>query len=142
MGTFDDRTRDLLSAVPLFEGLSRRELEAMLRGAKDVNVEAGKRIVEQGENGVGFHLIVEGRCSVRVDDREVASLGPGDYFGEMSLIDGGPRSATVVAETPVRTLSLTSWTFLPLLDENPSIARKLLVEMSRRLRAAERSIKH
>jgi CRP-like cAMP-binding protein len=60
----------------------------------------------------------------------------------MSLIDGGPRSATVIAQEPVRTLSLTSWMFLPLLDENPSMSKKLLIEMSRRLRAAERSIKH
>ena len=142
MATFDDRTRELLAAVPLFEGLSRRELEPILRAAKDMSVDADKRILEQGDRGVGFHLILEGTCRVLVGDDEVASLGPGDYFGEMSLVDGGPRSATVVAETPVRTLSLTSWTFLPLLDENPSIARKLLVEMSRRLRAAERSIKH
>ncbi|HWC31686.1 MAG TPA: cyclic nucleotide-binding domain-containing protein [Actinomycetota bacterium] len=142
MATFDERTRELLSEVPLFEGLSRKELESILQTAKDVNVDAGKKIVEQGDNGVGFHLILEGACKVTVHDHEVATLGRGDYFGEMSLIDGDPRSATVVAETPVRTLSLTSWTFLPLLEQNPSVARKLLVEMSRRLRVAERSIKH
>lgn len=142
MGTFDDRTRELLATVPLFEGLTRRELESILSAAKDVEVEPGKHIVEQGESGLGFHLILEGTCKVVVNGDEIVSLGRGDYFGEMSLIDGGPRSATVIAETRVRTLSLTSWTFLPLLDENPSIAKKLLIEMSRRLRAAERSIKH
>jgi len=143
MAKWDEGTRDLLASVPLFEGLAKKELASILDAAKDMHVPAGKPIVEQGQSGgVGFHLILEGRCKVVVHGEEVASLGRGDYFGEMSLIDGGPRSATVVPDSDVRTLSLTSWTFLPLLDENPSISRKLLIEMSRRLRAAERSIKH
>lgn len=132
----------MLASVPLFEGLAKREIAAIVRVAKEVDHPPGRRIVAEGESGVGFHLILEGRARVLVGGRARARLGPGDYFGEMSLIDEGPRSATVETETAVRTLSLASWDFLPLLDRAPSIARKMLVEMSRRLRAAERSLIH
>lgn len=131
-----------LGSVPLFEGLSDKELQSIAQTGKPVDFPAGKEIVKEGASGVGFHLIVNGNASVLVGGEVVAQLGPGSYFGEMSLIDGGPRSATVRADTDVRTLSLTSWDFMPLLDANPSIARKLLVEMTRRLRAAEQSHTH
>ncbi len=137
----DDMVK-LLAGVPLFEGLSKRELEAVVGAGKEVDVREGKQIVEEGQTGLGFHLVLEGKVQVLVGGEGRAQLGPGEYFGEMSLIDGGPRSATVVAETPVRTLSLASWAFLPILDDHPSIARKLLVELSRRLRSVEKSIRH
>lgn len=132
----------MLKSVPLFEGLTNKELEAVMRVGKEVPHEAGEDIVEQGRRGVGFHLITEGKARVLVRGRTTAHLGPGDYFGEMSLLDGEPRSATVRAETDMQTLSLASWNFLPLLDRHPSIARKMLLEMSRRLRDAEDSITH
>lgn len=137
----DDMVK-LLAGVPLFEGLSKRELEAVVGAGKEVDVREGKQIVEEGQTGLGFHLILEGTVRVMVGGEDRAQLGQGEYFGEMSLIDGGPRSATVVAETPVRTLSLASWAFLPILDDHPSISRKLLVELSRRLRSVEQSIRH
>jgi CRP/FNR family cyclic AMP-dependent transcriptional regulator len=133
----------MLKTVPLFEGLSKRELEAIYPAGKEVVFPPDKSIVEEGATGgVGFHLILEGEAAVLVGGRKRATLRAGDYFGEMSLLDGGPRSATVRAVTPVHTLSLTSWSFLPLLEKIPSIARKLLVEMSRRLRSLERSLTH
>lgn len=132
----------MLKSVSLFEGLTNKELEAVLRVGKDVTHEAGQSIVEQGKRGVGFHLITDGKARVLVRGRTSAHLKPGDYFGEMSLLDGQPRSATVRAETDVRTLSLASWDFLPLIDRHPSIARKMLLEMSRRLRDAEDSVTH
>jgi CRP/FNR family cyclic AMP-dependent transcriptional regulator len=132
----------LLRSVPIFEGLSQKELQAVMRSAKQVEYAPDRDIVKEGSSGVGFHLILEGQARVLVGGRTRAKLGPGDFFGEMSLIDGGPRSATVRADTGVRTLSLASWEFTPLLDANPSIARKLLVELSRRLRAVERSLTH
>lgn len=132
----------MLKSVPLFEGLTNKEIEAVLRVGKEVSHEAGHDIVEQGKRGVGFHLITEGKARVLVRGRTTAHLRAGDYFGEMSLLDGQPRSATVRAETDVRTLSLASWDFLPLIDRHPSIARKMLLEMSRRLRDAEDSITH
>jgi CRP-like cAMP-binding protein len=109
---------------------------------KEVTFDEGKPIVEEGATGAGFHLILEGEAAVLVGGRKRASLGPGDYFGEMALLDGGPRSATVKAMTPVHTLTLASWAFVPLVDKNPPIARKLLVELSRRLRNLERSLQH
>lgn len=132
----------MLRSVSLFEGLSGKELEALLMVGKEVIHESGDDLVEQGKRGVGFHLITDGKARVLVRGRTVAHLRPGDYFGEMALLDGEPRSATVRAETDVRTLSLASWDFLPLIDRHPSIARKMLLEMSRRLRDAEDSITH
>jgi CRP/FNR family transcriptional regulator, cyclic AMP receptor protein len=132
----------MLGRVPLFEGLSKRELEAIHGAAKVTEFSAGRAVVEEGATGLGFHLILEGEAAVTVGGRKRATLRAGDHFGEMSLIDGGPRSATVRAETPVRTLGLTSWAFLPLLEDHPSMARKLLVEMSKRLRNLEKSLQH
>jgi CRP/FNR family cyclic AMP-dependent transcriptional regulator len=135
-------TMALLAGVPLFEGLSKKELNSILSVAKQIQFDEGHDIVEEGATGVGFHLVLEGEAHVLIGGRKRATLRAGDYFGEMSLIDGGPRSATVRTSTPVRTLALTSWAFMPLLDKNPSIARKLLAEMSKRLRNIERALTH
>jgi CRP/FNR family cyclic AMP-dependent transcriptional regulator len=132
----------LLGQVSLFEGLSRKELESILAAGKEIAHGEDHDIVEEGATGVGFHLILEGEADVLVGGVRRAKLRAGDYFGEMSLIDGGPRSATVRSVTPVRALALTSWAFMPLLDKNPSIGRKLLVEMSKRLRSVEDSLRH
>ncbi len=134
------RTIEMLKSVPLFEGLSKRELDAIYRTGKQVEFEAGHDIVEEGATGVGFHLILDGEVDVLVGGRRRARLGRGDYFGEMSLLDGGPRSATCRTATDVTTLSLTPWAFISLVERTPSIPRKLLVELSKRLRALERSI--
>lgn len=133
-------TVEMLSSVPLFQGLSKKELAAIATSGKQVEHPAGREVVKEGSTGgAGFHLILEGTATVLAGDRTLNQLGPGDYFGEMSLIDEGPRSATVRADTDLRAFALTSWAFLPLLDRHPSIARKMLVELSRRLRQADRS---
>jgi len=132
----------MLGSVGLFEGLSNKELSQISKSAREVEFEPGSAIVKEGEEGVGFHLILSGRAKVTVRGRTRKSLGPGKFFGELSLIDELPRTATVIAETTVRTLSLVSWEFLPLVDKTPSIARKLLVEMCRRLREAEAADTH
>jgi len=85
-------------------------------------------------------MILDGEVDVSVDGKSHAKLGAGSYFGEMSLLDGGPRSATVTAVTELKTVSLTSWDFTALIDQYPEIARKLLVELCGRLRAVERSV--
>lgn len=139
-GTKDVET--MLKSVPIFEGLTKKEIQAVMSSAKEIEYAPGREIVKEGATGVGFHLILEGHANVIVGDHAQAKLGPGDYFGEMSLIDGGPRSATVKADSAVRTLSLASWEFTPLLDTNPSIARKMLIELSRRLRAVESTHTH
>lgn len=132
----------LLASVPLFEGLSKRELSVIYRAARRNEYPAGRTIVTEGASGVAFHLVLSGRARVTVGGRSRASLGPGDFFGELSLLDRGPRSATVTAETGVLTLSMTSWEFLPLLDDHPKMSRKVLAEMARRLRDAEKSVTH
>jgi CRP-like cAMP-binding protein len=134
------KATDLLGEVPLFQGLSKKELSAIAGSGKEVNHPEGREIVKEGSTeAAGFHLILEGTAKVLARGRTVNRLGPGDHFGEMSLLDGGPRSASVVAETDVHTFSITAWAFRPLIDRNPSIARKLLVDLSRRLREATKS---
>jgi CRP/FNR family transcriptional regulator, cyclic AMP receptor protein len=126
----------MLGSCPLFQDLSKRELSAILKSAHEVEHPAGIAVLEEGTDGVGFHLILEGKASVVTGGRRRAELGPGQYFGEMSLIDGLPRTATVTPITPMKTLTIASWDFAPMVDQNPSIARKMLAEMSRRLREA------
>jgi len=132
----------MLGSVGLFEGLSAKELNQISKAGREVQFPAGSTIVKEGEEGVGFHLILSGRAKVTIKGRSRTTLGPGKFFGELSLIDRGPRTATVVAETAVKTLSLVSWEFLPLVEQTPSIARKLLIEMCRRLREADHSHTH
>lgn len=132
----------LLGSVGLFEGLSQKELTQVHRQAREGEFTAGDVIVTEGETGVGFHLILSGRAKVLAGKKTIATLGPGDFFGELSLIDRGPRTATVIANTALKTLSLVSWEFIPMLDRNPSIARKLLVVICGRLRNERTSHTH
>ena len=134
-----DKPVDMLGTVGLFEGLSRKELRQIHQMGKEVSFPAGRAIVKEGETGLGFHLILEGKAKVTIKGRRHDLLGPGNFFGELALIDRGTRTATVTAETPVRTLSIVSWDFLPMIEQNPSIARKLLLEMCRRLRGVRTS---
>jgi CRP/FNR family cyclic AMP-dependent transcriptional regulator len=133
-----ERIRD----VPLFSEFTNRDLERVAEIAKQVEFPAGRQIARQGESGVGFHMIVEGEAEVSVDGTTHARLGPGSYFGEMSLLDGGPRSATVEAATELRTVSMTSWDFAALLDQHPELSKKLLLELCKRLRAVESAVHH
>jgi CRP/FNR family cyclic AMP-dependent transcriptional regulator len=134
----------LLGAVPLFQGLSRQDLAEVLAVAREVEFPAGIDIVSEGSKAMDFFLILDGEAGVTIRGRRSQSqkLRPGDYFGEISVLDGGPRSATVTAETPVWALRLDRSKFLALLDRHGSIGRKILVEMSRRLRAAEGVLVH
>ena len=133
---------DVLSSVDLFQGLSKRELQRLMASAKELAFEAGDTIVAEGDEDGRFYLLIEGDARIVKGRRTLAVLGPGDYFGEISLIDGEPRSATVVAESPIRALTLARWNFKPLLDEQPAITRKLLLEMCRRVRELDRSPDH
>jgi CRP/FNR family cyclic AMP-dependent transcriptional regulator len=132
----------LLKDVPLFEGLSDRDLRSIAQSGKEVEHATGEAIVREGKTAVGFHLILEGTAKVVAGNRTRARLARGEFFGEMSLLDGEPRSATVVAETPVKTFSLASWNFNRFLRTHPSIALKLLVVLSQRIRELERSPTH
>jgi len=132
----------MLSKVPLFEDLSRKDLQSFVGSSREVEFPAGRVIVEEGTSGVAFHLLLQGKAKVTVKGRTKALLKPGDYFGEISLLDGEPRSATVVAESPVRTLTIASWNFLSIIDRTPTIGRKLLQGLCRRIREIERSDTH
>lgn len=127
-------THDQLRAVPLFSGLKDSDLDRILEIGKEVRHSAGQPVVEERSGGVGFHLLLEGAASVSVGGKEVSTAGPGDYFGEMSVIDGQPRSASVVAKTDVTTLSILAWDFTALLEQRPELYRALVVELCARLR--------
>lgn len=128
-----------LSQTDLFSSLSKRALERVASQARVVQHTAGKEITEEGGGATGFHLIASGAASVTVGGEERPELGPGQYFGEISLIDGKPRSATVTAKTQLETISLVEWVFRPILDEEPEVAKGLLKVMCARLRAVESS---
>ena len=130
-------TVDLLAKVPLLEGLERKHLERLARSFKDRQFREGDAVVTEGERGGFFFVIVDGSASVNVGGEPRASLGPGDAFGEMALIDDGPRSATVVAATDMRCLTLTPWEFRPFLEDHPAVAWNLLQALAKRLRIAE-----
>jgi CRP/FNR family transcriptional regulator, cyclic AMP receptor protein len=129
-----------LRTVPLFSSCSDRELANLAQYLKEVDYPAGRPILREGRTGAGLHVIVSGETSVVVGGRSRRRLGPGAFFGEIALLDRGPRTATVLAETPVRVLALSSWNFRAALKEHPGIAIKMLEELASRLRATDASI--
>lgn len=131
----DTEVIDRLATVDLFGALSRRELKRLASGARDVRHEDGRKVIDEGGRGLGFHFILDGTAKVLTADGRSVQLQPGQYFGEMSLIDGEPRSAAVVAESSLRTLSLDSATFNALLDEHPEASRAIMKALCQRLRA-------
>jgi CRP-like cAMP-binding protein len=135
-------TIEQLRAVPLFAALTDRDLRHVLESGKEVRFSAGQAVVEEDRSGVGFHLIVEGTAAVSVQGSQISHAGPGQYFGEMSILDGLPRSATVTAESDLVTFSIPSWSFNELLDRHTSMAKALLVEMSHRMRALTDTATH
>ncbi len=130
----------LLQAVPLFSGLSKNELSAIAGQAKEVRASTGDVLARQGEHGVGFFLIVDGDARVIVNGRTRSRLKGGDTFGEIALLDGGPRTATVVAEAEMTLLGVTAWEFKALLSQYPTITLKLLEQVAARLRTASSSV--
>ena len=124
-----------LRRVPLFAGLDRKELELLAKLAKEQRYEPGTTIVKAGASGHGLYIIKEGNVSVVRDGQKVASFGPGQFFGEVSVLDGGPRTADVKADTDTVCLTLISWEIKPLLMDNAAISYKMLLEMVKRLRS-------
>jgi CRP/FNR family transcriptional regulator, cyclic AMP receptor protein len=127
-----------LAQVPIFSECTKRELTIIGRAAKEVSHREGTVIAREGERGVGLFLILEGQCKVTIGGKTKAKLGPGDFFGEVALLDGGPRTATVTALTPVRLVGITGWVFRGLLMEHPTIALKTLEAVAGRLRAVSK----
>ena len=126
-----------LKEVSLFEACSQRQLRSVARIARVFDVAAGTRLTRVGEPGDEFFLIIDGTARAEVSAQKHVLLHPGEFFGEMSLLDGGPRSATVVADTPLRLLVISRRHFAGLLKDVPGLTETLLVTLSRRVRQAE-----
>ncbi|HEV3351733.1 MAG TPA: cyclic nucleotide-binding domain-containing protein [Acidimicrobiales bacterium] len=132
-----DQYLEHLAKVPLFSACSKKELQTIARATDDVEVPKGKVLVEEGKPGHEFFLIVNGNASVKRGKKEIAKLGPGQYFGELALLDRGPRSASVIAKDDMEVLVLGQREFAGVIDEVPTMAHKLLMSMAQRLREAD-----
>jgi CRP/FNR family cyclic AMP-dependent transcriptional regulator len=129
-----DRRTELIGGCALFRGLNSEQLAAVAESATEVDFPAGRVIARQGEIGTGFFIVVDGEVRVVRDGRTIATLGPGEFFGELSVLDRQPRVAQVVAAAPTRCLALASWDFEKVLLANPALTLAILRELAGRLR--------
>ncbi len=137
----NDRGR-LLAACPLFAGVSGAGLAALANVATEVAFPAGHVIARQGEIGTGFFIVTSGRVRVVRDGVLIATMGAGDFFGELSVLDGMPRNAMVAAEEPTTCLAIASWDFEAALLANPAVTLAILRGVAARLRAATDVARH
>src|SRR5712691_2735997 len=126
-----------LKPIGLFAGLSERDLEKLNKQMREVRHQQGAEIIVHGKDGVGFLVIVEGEADVTTGDGRHRKLGPGDYFGEMALLDQQGRSADITARTDLVLAAIPEWEFREFLGSHPEVAYRLLQTLSRRLREAE-----
>ncbi|NWG02176.1 MAG: cyclic nucleotide-binding domain-containing protein [Syntrophaceae bacterium] len=131
---------DFLKKVPLFSNFSQRHLKEIAKHADQVQVEKGRVLVQQGKTGWEFIFIVEGKARVEKNGKIIRQLAGGDFLGEISLIDGEPRTATVIAETDMTILVVHKPSFDHLLDAIPGLQRKILVSLCQYLRRAEKTM--
>ena len=137
-----DRRAELLAACPLFRGIDEAGVANLAAVATTVDFPAGHVIARQGEIGTGFFVVVSGLVRVVRDGEVVARLGPGEFFGELSVLDRMPRNATVSAEELTTCLALASWDFEKLLLDQPALTLAILRGVAARLRAATDSNRH
>jgi CRP/FNR family transcriptional regulator, cyclic AMP receptor protein len=134
MKLFSQDTKvERLKRAPLFEGLSRKELVQLARMSDDAEVPAGRVLCKEGAIGREFFVLVEGKVDVARKGRRLAALGAGDFVGEISLLEQTPRTATITATTPLRFFVLTSKDFRQVVADNPSVERKVLRALARRV---------
>jgi CRP-like cAMP-binding protein len=131
------QTEETLRRVPLFSGVKPKEMKKLGRRMTERTFAEGDTITTQGESGIGFFVIEDGNATVSVGGKIIRTLGPGEHFGEVALIDSGPRSATVVATTDLRCRAMSAWEFKPFVEEHPEVAWALLETLVGRLREAE-----
>lgn len=127
-----------LTKIPIFSELSKREIKSISRLMTEVAIKEGTKLTKQGEPGREFMIISEGTAVVDIDGSTVAHLGPGDFLGELAVLSGTPRSATVTATSPMVLEVLNRREFMALLDENAGLSRKILVAAVKRLQENER----
>lgn len=128
---------EVLRQVPLFTDLDDAQLERLAGHFRERTFPEGATIVEEGATGTSFFVIADGDVNVSIAGDVKATLGNGDFFGEMAVIDEGVRSASVIAATDVRSFFLAPWEFRPFVEENPAVAWKLLQSLARRLRSVQ-----
>ena len=127
-------SREQLRRVPLFKGLHNDDLQMLSQLVKEQSYKAGAPIVEEGKTGLGLYVIKSGRASIQKQGRVVNRIGPNEFFGEIAVLDGGPRTASVIADADTVCYPLASWEIKPLLNKNAGLTYKMLVEVVRRLR--------
>jgi CRP-like cAMP-binding protein len=132
----------LLSGVALFSTCAKHELRRIAGIVDEMEAPKGKTLAREGQTGAEFFVVVEGTATATQHGRKVATIGPGSFFGELALLDQGPRAATVTADTDMQLLVLTSRAFFALVDDVPTVNRGILRGMAERLRAAEDSPTH
>jgi CRP/FNR family cyclic AMP-dependent transcriptional regulator len=135
-----DKHLEHLAEIPLFSALSKRDLQRIAKASNEIQREAGTVLVDQGDAGREAFVIIEGSATVKRNGRKVGTLGPGDAIGELSLLDHGPRTATVSADTTITLLVLSAREFAGILEEVPGLAQKLLAQLATRVRELDRQI--
>ena len=125
---------DTLKRVPLFAGLNDKELDEIASSMRERRFKAGDTVTQEGAGGVGFFVVEEGQADVTVGGESKGTVGPGDYFGEIALINESPRTATLTASTDMVCYGMTPWDFRPLVESNSNIAWKLLTAMAEKMR--------
>jgi CRP/FNR family cyclic AMP-dependent transcriptional regulator len=130
-----DTKADALARCPFFAGLSRNELIELAKVSEDMEVEEGKALTREGKSGSEFFVIIEGDVSVTKGGEEVRTLGPGDFFGEIALLEDTPRTATVTATSPLRFFVLTRQAFRSLLAHQPQLEEKVTTALQERVRS-------
>jgi CRP-like cAMP-binding protein len=127
---------DLIRRAPLFSNASRKELESIAGIADEIDLPKGKVLIREGERGREFFVLLEGTAEVLKGKRKIRDMGSGDFFGEIALISDTPRTATVIARTPLRALVITDRAFRTLLEQQPQLQVKVLQALAERLNSA------
>ena len=136
----DKQILALMKGTPIFSRLNDAALKSVFKAAVQKKALAGTKLVEEGKGGVGFYLILEGKAEVIREGEKLAELGSGNFFGELSVIDGAPRTADVVAMIDTDCLVITQWAMKSLIENHPQIAQGMLEELVRRLRATDEAL--
>lgn len=125
---------DSLSQVPLFSSMSKRDLQKIAKASDEVAVPSGRVLIEQGTRGREAFVVIDGSATVKRNGRKVATVGPGAHFGELALLDGGTRTATIVADSDMKVLVIGQREFSGVLDEVPGLAHKVMTAMAATIR--------
>ena len=136
----DKKLDTVLASVPLFESLSKRHLKKIASLTSTVRYHEGATVIREGEPGDSFYVAVAGKAKIQSGGKTIHRLIPGDHFGEISLLDGGPRSASVVTETPMTLLKLSRASFLRVVKQDANLSRALLASIARMVRRVDRSL--